>query len=73
MQEHLTLENLQDFQKRFGTFHDGVIHDVKFDLFSKSEPINVQITVGTRDFKNDNNTQWINVTFVIKVTLHNTV
>lgn len=65
MKERLLPENLLEFQSRFGTFHDAVIHDVKLNLFSESDPTSIQITVGAREFNNGKSNQLVNVTFEV--------
>lgn len=65
MRKELSPTTIAEFEQRFGTFHDAVIHKVEFELFSRSEPYTVKITVGTQDLTLDPPDHWINLTFEI--------
>jgi|GEM_PF-6140163 len=65
MRKELSPDTLAELEKHFGTFHDAVIHNVSFELFSKSKPYSVCITVGTQDLTLAPPNNWINLTFEI--------
>lgn len=68
MKQELLPENLADFRRRFGSFHDAVIHEVKVDLFSKTKPYNASVTIGTQDIQQPSKTgyTWVNLTLDIE-------
>jgi hypothetical protein len=68
MKTELTPENLEAFRERFGTFHDGVIHSVKYDIFRSGREIPeiVTIIVGLRDWQIKSEKKWINLTFQVE-------
>lgn len=65
MRTEITPDNLEDFKKRFGIFHDAVIHSVEYGIFSHKKPETVAIKVGTRDLQLQPSNNWINVTFYV--------
>lgn len=66
MLEELLPHNLAEFTERFGTFHDAVIHEIRLDLFSKTKPYKIVVTIGTRDWKSETGDEWINLTLEIE-------
>lgn len=41
----LTTDSLQELVNRFGTFHDGIVDDIHFDLSNLSAPMKLNIRV----------------------------
>jgi hypothetical protein len=70
MRTELTPENLEAFRERFDTFHDAVIHNIQYEIFSsrrRSEmPEVVTITVGMRDWQIESEEKWINLIFYVE-------
>lgn len=75
MRQELRPDNIAEFWERFRSFHDAVIHHIKFDLFTKTIQVNpyvISIVVGTRETKEGQQLgtgtefQWINLTFDIE-------
>ncbi|MBZ0281425.1 MAG: hypothetical protein K8L97_11855 [Anaerolineae bacterium] len=66
MRTEITPDNLEDFKKRFGIFHDAVIHSIEYGIFSHKNPKIVTVKVGTRDLQFQSPDNWINVTFQVE-------
>jgi hypothetical protein len=62
----LLASNLADFRKRFGTFHDALIHHVQIDLYRTRLVLPYQITIvlGTEDLSLDKDRR-VNLTLEI--------